>query len=295
MVTFLSVFCWLGWTLPLRGWWEGMAFWMKRPRASIPSVIIWIQHRGVHSCKPLPGWEMTCRYLPGTLSVSMYSLDPSATQAIVTFWPSACKVSGFPKMLDSICIVWWPVVSDPWCLQETQRECIRWSLRFHLLGLPNWVGLVWQIGGSYHIKLFWASCLPVIQYFWHGLFTLMCRGNALRMRESVTKCVKVIWGFLIALTDNFKYAAHVSRLSVGKHTWHFLHLRETGAFQNTVIAVSVGQIHIYKRQPGYILCLQQAVESSKLNSATQLSLTECWISERICILEQCMTGSLHTH
>lgn len=168
-------------------------------------------------------------------------------------------------------------------------------------GLPNWLGLLRQIGRTHHVKLFRASCLSVIQYFWHGLLTLVCRGggeeNALCMRESVTKCVKVIWGFLIALTSNFKCPAHVPRLRMSKHTWQFLHLREgkLGPPRNALIAVSVDQIHIYKRQPGDILCPQQAVQSSKLNSATQLSLTECWISERICILEKCMTGGRHTH
>lgn len=43
-------------------------------------------------------------------------------------------------------------------------------------------------------------------------------GNALRVRESVTKCVKVNRGFLIALTSNFKCAAHMPRLSMSKHT-----------------------------------------------------------------------------
>lgn len=75
---------------------------------------------------------------------------------------------------------------------------------------------------------------------------------------------------------------------------HILDLREAAAFQNTEIAVSVGQIHIYERQPGSIHCLQLAVQSSKLNSATQLSLTKCRISERICMFEN-MTGGPHTH
>lgn len=41
-------------------------------------------------------------------------------------------------------------------------------------GLPNWLRLLWQIWGSYHVKLFWALCLSVIQCFWHGLLTFMC-------------------------------------------------------------------------------------------------------------------------
>lgn len=32
--TFLSLLCWLGWTLPLRGWWGEMALWRNQPGAS---------------------------------------------------------------------------------------------------------------------------------------------------------------------------------------------------------------------------------------------------------------------
>lgn len=185
---------------------------------------------------------------------------------------------------------------DPWCFQETQQECIRGRLRFHLLGAAKLARARVADRGKLSRKVV-LGIVPVCDsVFLAWPFNANVQGEyALCMRESVSKCVKVNWGFLIGLTSNFKCAAHVPGLSMIKHTWQFLHLTETGAFQNTLIAVSVGQIHIYKRQPGDILCLQQAVQSSKLNSAMQLSLTECWISERICILEQCMSGGPHTH
>lgn len=297
MVKFLSVLCWLSWTLPLRGWWEGIALWRKQLGVSIASLIIWIQHRWVCTCSPLHGWEMTCLCMPGTLSVSMYSLDPSSTSKLL--WPFELlhtEVLSVLNVLGDTVALSCDQLSDRWWLQETQQGCIRGSLTFHLLESAK-VARARVADRSKLKRKVVPGIVPVsdsVFLAWpfnahvHG-------GSALRMRETVTKCVKVIWGFLIALTSNFKCAAHVPRLSMGKHTWQFLHFRETGTFGNTQIAVCVGQIHIYKRQPGYILCLQQAVESSKLNSATQLSLTECWISERICILEKCMTGGPHTH
>lgn len=154
-------------------------------------------------------------------------------------------------------------------------------------GPPNWRKACVADRGKLSCKVV-LGIMPVSDsVFLASPFKARVQGeNALCMRESVTKRVRVIGGFSIALTTNFKCAAHVSGFPMSKHTWHFLHLRVDGAFQNTVITLSVGQIHIYKWQPGSILCLQQPVQSSKLNSATQLSLTECWISERICILEK---------
>lgn len=83
MATVLSVLCWLSWAHPLRGWWEGMALWRKRPGASIAAVIIWIQDCWVRSFGPLHGWEMTCLYLLGTLSVS----TPQTLPQYKLSWP----------------------------------------------------------------------------------------------------------------------------------------------------------------------------------------------------------------
>lgn len=67
--TFLCMLCWLGWTLPLRGWWGGMALWRNQPGASIAVIIIWIRDCWICTFGPLRGWEMTCLRSPDTLSV----------------------------------------------------------------------------------------------------------------------------------------------------------------------------------------------------------------------------------
>lgn len=64
MVTFLWVLRWLGWTLPLRDWWEGMALWRKRLGAYIAAVIIWILYCWVCSFSPLHGWGNDLMVVP---------------------------------------------------------------------------------------------------------------------------------------------------------------------------------------------------------------------------------------
>lgn len=76
--TFLSVLCWLGWTLPLRGWWGGMALWRNQPSASIVVIILWIQDCWICSFGPLRRWEMTCLCSPDTLSVYSKTTHPPA-------------------------------------------------------------------------------------------------------------------------------------------------------------------------------------------------------------------------
>lgn len=77
--TFLSMLCWLGRTLPLRGWWGGMALWRNQPSASIAVIIIWIPDCWICSFGPLRGWEMTCLCSPDTLSVCSETAHPAST------------------------------------------------------------------------------------------------------------------------------------------------------------------------------------------------------------------------
>lgn len=126
------------------------------------------------------------------------SPDPYSTQAIMTFWPSH-KVSSIWKTL------LWPVVSDPWCFQETQQGCICGSLRFHLLRAAKLARASVADRRKLSRKVV-PGVVPVSDsVFLAWPFSTHVQGkNALCMRESVTKCVKVIWGFFIALTSNFK-------------------------------------------------------------------------------------------
>lgn len=129
------------------------------------------------------------------------SPDPSPIQDTVTFWPSSHKVSSCKCTVALSCDLLF-LIHDAF-KKRSRVGSVEVSASI-CSGLPNWLRQVQQIGGSYHVKLFRASCLSVIQYFWHGLLALLQGKNALCMRESVTKCVKVIWSFLIALTSNFQ-------------------------------------------------------------------------------------------
>lgn len=80
--TFLSVLCWLSWTLPLRSWWGGMALWKNQPGASIAVIIIWIQECWICSFGPLRGWEMTCLCSSDTLSVCSKTTHPPSTTTL---------------------------------------------------------------------------------------------------------------------------------------------------------------------------------------------------------------------
>lgn len=80
--TFLSMLCWLGWTLPLRGWWGRMALWRNQPGASIAVIIIWIQDCWICSFGPLRGWEMTCLCSPDTRSVYSETTHPPSTTTL---------------------------------------------------------------------------------------------------------------------------------------------------------------------------------------------------------------------
>ncbi len=179
MATFLSVLCWVGWTLPLRGWWEGMALWRQRAGASVAAVIVSIEYCRVRSFGPLHGWEMTCLYLPGTLSVSTWLSGPflnTSCHDLLTFCAQSLKSPAKRPATQLHCLVtccvWSMMLS-----RDTAGAFPRKSPVPSARGPPNWLGLVWQIGGSYHVKLFRASCLSVIQYFWHCLLTLVCRGK----------------------------------------------------------------------------------------------------------------------
>lgn len=178
----LSVLCWLSWTLPLRGRWEGMVLQMKRHICS--------------RCYRLNPTLLTLRLGPpctdGKWPASFWltfshskprSPDYSATQFIMILWPSANKVSSLKKALGNaaalpchlLCLI-----HD--ALKRSRRASVKASSSI-CSRLPNWQGLMWQIQGSYHGKLFWASCLSVIQYFWHGLLTFMAGINALHLRK----------------------------------------------------------------------------------------------------------------
>lgn len=80
--TFLSMLRWLSWTLPLRGWWGGMALWRNQPSASIAVIIIWIPDCWICSFGPLRGWEMTCLHSPDTLSVCRETAHPAPTTTL---------------------------------------------------------------------------------------------------------------------------------------------------------------------------------------------------------------------
>lgn len=91
--TFLSVLCWVGSTLPLRGWWGGMALWRNQPGASIAVIIIWIQDCWICNFGPLHGWEMTCLRWADTLSVCNAAAFPPPTVTLP--WSSPVSTGGW--------------------------------------------------------------------------------------------------------------------------------------------------------------------------------------------------------
>lgn len=68
-------------------------------------------------------------------------------------------------------------------------------------GPPNWRGLAWQERRNLSHKVVLGS-MPIYDsvIFGFAFLTLMWGKNALHMRESVTKCARVMGGFLITLS-----------------------------------------------------------------------------------------------
>lgn len=151
---------------------------------------------------------------------------PSRTKAILTLRPWSLK---FPEQRSAVQLN---------CL----ATCCVWSMRLSrnaagvypwkppvpsARGQKKWRGLLRQIGGSYHVKLFRAWCLVSDSVFLALPFSAHVQGkNTLRMRGSAIECVKVIRGFLITPTSNFQACQHSLKqthvtLSTFKGTWSF--------------------------------------------------------------------------
>lgn len=220
MATFLSVLCWLDCTLPLRGWWEGMALCREEAGASIVAFIFWIQYCWVRSFGPLLGWEMTCLHLPGTLSVSTSLFRPflnTSCHELLTFCTQS-QDSGKRSATQSHCLVtccvWSMMLS-----KNTAGVYPRNSPVPSARGPSNWLRACVAVRRKLSRKVV-LGIMPVSDSVFLALpFKAHVRGeNALCMRESVTERARVIWSFLIALTTNFKCAACVPRFPMSKHT-----------------------------------------------------------------------------
>lgn len=192
---------------------------------------------------------------------------------------------------DTAALHFLPVVSDPWGSQEKQQEASRGTLQYHLLIAAKlaWAPVADKRKLSLKVVL---GIVPVSDSVflarpcnYHGLWGT----HPLCLRKSLNKCVNAIRRLVIAIISSLKSPAYMPRVFKTK-----IHVT-TSTFKGKLelpkrhwLWLVWAIFHIYKWQRGNILCPQQAVQSTKLNSATQLSLTECWISERICILEKCM-------
>lgn len=125
-----------------------------------------------------------------------------------------------------------PVVSDPWCSQETQQEVGGGSLQYHLL-LSAKLARAFVADKRKLSQKVVLGIVPVRDaVFLARPFNLskLWGKHPLCWRESSSKCVKAIRGLVIVNVSSLKRLAYMPRVSKNKYTWQFLHLREKWGF-----------------------------------------------------------------